>query len=59
MQWNELAYRWKAEVFVSFNPMTKVETVDLFITFRFGKSTKNKGRAVPKGIKLFFFFAEK
>ncbi len=37
-----------------FNPMTKVEFVDLFITFRFSKSTKNRDRAEPKGTKTIF-----
>jgi hypothetical protein len=34
--------------------MTKVEAVDLFITFIFSKSTKNRGRAVPKCTKTIF-----
>jgi hypothetical protein len=39
---------------MSFNPMSKVEAVDLFITFIFSKSTKNRDRAEPKGTKTIF-----
>ncbi len=34
--------------------MTKVKVFDVFITFTFGKSTKNRDRAEPKGTKNIF-----